>query len=293
MPSSAGIYNSFEDRLFPFEDIFCGNRMLGFEWLAGFLLLGSVVGFVAGLLGVGGGGIMVPALTAIFLSQGVPVDKVVHLALGTSMASIVATSLASMRAHHANGGVLWTVVKGMTPGIIIGTFLATFIAKYISAVHLAIFFALFMGTVSVQMFINKKPKPSRELYGNKGLFAAGSGIGAISAIVSIGGGSLTVPFLALQNVEIRKAIGTSAAIGLPISLAGTLGYVINGWGSSTEQAYTYGFIYLPAVIMISIASFIIAPFGVKMAHKLPVPVLKKVFAVLLVVLGIKMLLSVI
>jgi len=263
------------------------------EWVLIFLLLGSFVGFMAGLLGIGGGGIMVPALTTIFLAQGVPVETVVHLALGTSMASIVGTSLASMRAHHANGGVLWTVVKGMTPGIIIGTFVATFAVKYISSTYLAIFFAVFMTAVSVQMFLNKKPKPSRALYKNKGLFTVGSGIGAVSALVSIGGGSLTVPFLTWQNVEIRKAIGTSAAIGLPISLAGTLGYVINGWGSYTEQAYTVGFIYLPAVVMISMASFFVAPLGAKMAHQLPIPVLKKVFAVLLVSLGLKMLLSVV
>ena len=258
-----------------------------------FLLLGAFVGFMAGLLGIGGGGIMVPTLTSIFLLQGVPVEKVVHLALGTSMASIIATSLASMRAHHRNGGVLWPVVRAVTPGIIVGTFLATFVAKYISSAHLAIFFAVFMGAVAVQMFLNKKPKPSRELAGTTGMLAAGSGIGAISALVSIGGGSLTVPFLTWQNVEIRKAIGTSAAIGLPISIAGTLGYVINGWANSSPESYTFGFIYLPAVLLISATSFFTAPVGAKMAHRLPVGVLKKIFAVLLVVLGLKMLFSVI
>jgi len=267
--------------------------MLTPEWIAAFLLLGAFVGFMAGLLGIGGGGIMVPTLTTMFLLQGVPVEKVVHLALGTSMASIIATSLASLRAHHANGGVLWSVVKGMTPGIIVGTFLATFLAKYISSAHLAIFFAIFMGAVAVQMFLNKKPKPSRELAGTAGLLAAGSGIGAISALVSIGGGSLTVPFLTWQNIEIRKAIGTSAAIGLPISVAGTLGYLMNGWANSSPENYTFGFIYLPAVLLISVVSFFTAPIGARMVHRLPVPVLKKIFAVLLVVLGLKMLFSVI
>ena len=267
--------------------------MLDFEWVMAFLLLGAFVGFMAGLLGIGGGGIMVPTLTSIFLLQGVPVEKVVHLALGTSMASIITTSLASMRAHHRSGGVLWPVVRAVTPGIIVGTFLATFVAKYISSAHLAIFFAVFMGAVAVQMFLNKKPKPSRELAGTTGMLAAGSGIGAISALVSIGGGSLTVPFLTWQNVEIRKAIGTSAAIGLPISIAGTLGYVVNGWANSSLENYTFGFIYLPAVLLISATSFFTAPVGAKMAHRLPVGVLKKIFAVLLVVLGLKMLFSVI
>ncbi|PCJ35043.1 MAG: hypothetical protein COA75_11710 [Cellvibrionales bacterium] len=267
--------------------------MLTPEWIVAFLLLGAFVGFMAGLLGIGGGGIMVPSLTTIFLLQGVPVEKVVHLALGTSMAAIIATSLSSLRAHHANGGVLWPVVKGMTPGIIVGTFLATFLAKYISSAHLAIFFAIFMGAVAVQMFLNKKPKPSRELASTTGLLAAGSGIGAISALVSIGGGSLTVPFLTWQNVEIRKAIGTSAAIGLPISVAGTVGYLMNGWANSSPENYIFGFIYLPAVLLISVVSFFTAPIGARMVHRLPVPVLKKIFAVLLVVLGLKMLFSVI
>ena len=263
------------------------------EWILAFLVLGSFVGFMAGLLGIGGGGIMVPVLTTMFLVQGIPVEQVVHLALGTSMASIIVTSFSSLRAHHSKGGVIWKVVKGMAPGIILGTFLATFLASYMSSAHLAMFFAAFMAYVSLQMFLNKKPKPSRELAGNFGLFSAGSGIGAISALVSIGGGALTVPFLIWQNVDVKKAIGTSAAIGLPISLAGTLGYLINGWSSTNAETYTFGFVYLPAVLLISATSFFTAPVGARAAHALPVSTLKKVFAVLLILLSLKMLSSVI
>ena len=265
--------------------------MLGFEWVMLFLLLGLFVGVMAGLLGIGGGAIMVPILTSLFLLQGVPAEKVVHLALGTSMASIVATSFASLRAHHARGGVIWDIVKRMTPGIILGTFCATFLASYISSFYLAVFFALFMAFVAAQMFINKKPKPGRELPGNAGLLAVGSGIGAISALVSIGGGSLMVPYLTRQNVDIKKAIGTSAAIGLPLSITGTLGYLINGWAHSSPENYTFGFIYLPAVILISVAGFFTAPLGAKLAHKLPVTVLKKCFGLLLILLSVKMLSS--
>ena len=266
--------------------------LLEIEWVFSFLLLGSFVGVMAGLLGIGGGGIMVPVLTTIFLLQGVPVENVVHLALGTSMASIIITSTSSMRAHNSKGAVVWKVVKGMASGIIIGTFMATFIASHSSSLYLAVFFSIFMAFVSVQMLLNKKPKPSRELSGNRSLFIAGMGIGAISALVSIGGGSLTVPYLAWQNINIKKAIGTSAAIGLPISIAGTTGYVINGWSSSSMENYTFGFVYLPAVVLISATSFITAPYGVNLAHKLPVDVLKKVFAVLLMILSLKMLFSV-
>jgi len=266
--------------------------MLEIEWLLSFLLLGSFIGFMAGLLGIGGGGIMVPVLTSIFLQQDIPIKDVVHLALGTSMASIIVTSISSLRAHNAKGGVVWVVVKRMAVGIILGAFLATFFVAALSTAYLAIFFAIFMAYVSLQMFLDKKPKPSRALAGNMGLFMAGSGIGAVSALVSIGGGSLTVPYLTWQNVEAKKAIGTSAAIGLPLSIAGTLGYLINDGVGSSLQGFTIGFVYLPAVLLISIASFFTAPYGVLLAHKLPVSVLKKVFSILLIILSIKMLASV-
>lgn len=266
--------------------------LLDGSWVLIFLLLGAFVGFMAGLLGVGGGGIMVPVLTTLFLYQGIPAENVVHLALGTSMASIIFTSISSLRAHQAAAAVLWGVVRSMSPGILLGTFLATFIAANASSFYLAIFFALFMAFVSAQMFLNKKPKPSRGLAGNKGLLLGGSGIGAVSALVSTGGGSLTVPYLVWQNVDIKKAIGTSAAIGLPISIAGTAGYIINGWSATSVDSQTLGFIYLPAVLLISITSVVTAPLGAKLAHKLPVAFLKKVFALLLIVLSIKMLFSV-
>lgn len=266
--------------------------MFEIQWIFSFLLLGSVVGFMAGLLGIGGGGIMVPVLTTIFLYQGISVDNVLHLSLGTSMASIIMTSISSLRAHNAKQGVSWAIAKKMSPGIIVGTFLATYIATYISSLYLAIFFSVFMAFVSLQMFLNKKPKSNRTLAGNKGLFLAGSGIGAISALVSIGGGSLTVPYLTWQNIDIKKAIGTSAAIGLPLSIAGTLGYIINGVSFSSPDNYIFGFVHLPAVLLISIASFLTAPLGVKLVHKLPISVIKKVFGVLLIILSIKMISSI-
>jgi uncharacterized membrane protein YfcA len=255
--------------------------MLGIEWILLFLLLGCFVGFMAGLLGIGGGGIMVPVLTSMFLLQGVPVENVVHLALGTSMASIITTSISSLRAHHLKAAVIWPIVRSMTPGIVVGTFVAT------------IFFSMFMAYVAIQMCINKMPKAGRNLSSNTELLIAGSGIGAISAIVSIGGGSLTVPYLIRLNVDIKKAIGTSAAIGLPISIAGTLGYVINGWETYSMGSYTFGYVYFPAVLLISATSFFTAPFGAKLAHKLNISTLKKIFAVLLIILSIKMLISVV
>ena len=267
--------------------------MIGIEWIIAFLVLGAVVGFMAGLLGIGGGGIMVPTLTTIFLAQGVPVEQVVHLALGTSMASIVMTSFASMRAHKSHHNILWDVFRMMAIGVVIGTFGATFVATYLKSAQLAIFFSIFMAYVSIQMALDKKPKPTREISSPRALLGAGTFIGAISALVSIGGGSLTVPYLVWQNVDLKKAIGTSAAIGFPLSFAGTAGYILNGMGSASANSdMMLGFVYLPAVIIISGVSFFTAPMGAKMAHRLPVSKLKKVFALLLMALSIKMLSSI-
>ncbi len=257
-------------------------------WLA-YPLLGVFVGFFAGLLGVGGGAIMVPMLTTLFLAQHFPREQAVHLALGTSMATIIITSASSVRAHHQHGAVRWEVVRAITPGILVGTFGSTFLASHIDSRALAIFFSCFMAYVSVQMLINVKPKPSRELPGMLGLSAVGLGIGGISALVAIGGGSLSVPFMTWCNVKMQNAIGTSAAIGLPIAIAGTVGYLVNGQGAPNLPAYTIGFIYLPALVLVALASMFTAPLGARLAHRLPVVVLKKIFAGVLVLLCAKML----
>ncbi len=258
-------------------------------WWLSYLVLGAFVGFFAGLLGVGGGGIMVPVLTSLFVAQGFPKESVVHLALGTSMAAIVLTSFASLRAHHRHGAVRWDVVRHITPGILLGTFAATFIASRVPSKPLAIFFACFMAYVSLQMLANIKPKPSRALPGPLGMSAVGMGIGGVSALVAIGGGSLSVPFMTWCNVKVHNAIGTSAAIGLPIALAGTVGYLVNGWGAGGMPPLSLGFVYLPALVLVSVVSMYMAPTGAKLAHRLPVATLKKIFAGVLLALCAKML----
>lgn len=261
-------------------------------WWLSYPVLGAVVGFVAGLLGVGGGGIMVPILTTLFLAQGFALAQVVHMALGTSMAAIVLTSISSLRAHHAHGAVHWGVVRRITPGILVGTFAGTFIASRVDTAGLAIFFAVFMAYVSIQMLLNIKPKPSRELPGLVGMTAVGLGIGGVSALVAIGGGSLSVPFMTWCNLKVQNAIGTSAAIGLPIALAGTLGYLVNGWNAAGTPALTLGYVYLPALVLVSLVSMVMAPMGARLAHRLPVALLKKIFAGLLMALCAKMLHSI-
>lgn len=263
------------------------------EWIFAFLLLGSVVGFVAGLLGVGGGGIMVPILTLIFLHQGVSSDTVMHLALGTSMASIIVTSISSLRTHQKFKAINWQIVKTMSIGVIIGTFSSTFLASHLSTLYLGLFFTVFMGYVAMRILFKKQGDGEVTHISNRNLLCSSMGIGAISALVSIGGGSLTVPYLTSKNIDIKKAIGTSAAIGLPISIAGTIGYLIAGWDNDFGYHYSIGFVYLPAVLLISSMSFITAPYGVKFAQYLPVNILKKIFAFLLISLSLKMLFSII
>jgi uncharacterized membrane protein YfcA len=229
----------------------------------------------------------------MFAAQGFAPDYVVHLALGTSMATIIPTSLSSLRAHHKHGAVLWPAVRGLAPGILLGTFAATFLAAILSPRPLAIFFCIFMSYVAAQMILNRKPSPSRQLPGAIGLAAVGGGIGSISALVAIGGGTMTVPFLTWCNVRLQTAIGTSAAVGLPIALAGTTGYLINGWGTAGLPDNTLGFVYWPAVLAMAAASLFSAPLGAKLAHKLPVATLKKLFAALIIVLALQMLRTVI
>ncbi len=266
--------------------------MIGIEWIAAYLVLGIFVGFMAGLLGVGGGVIMLPVLTSLFLSQGLPTEQVVHIALGTSMASIVMTSLSSMLAHHRKRGVRWDLFKAMAPGVLVGAFAATFLATILSAQALAIFFGCYMLYASIQLYLNKQPKPSSNITGTPELIAAGTTVGGVAALVSIGGGTLMVPYFTWRNIKLTTAIGTSAAIGFPLSVAGTIGYIYNGWGTPNDLGQSVGFVYLPAVIVISAMSMLFAPLGAKVAHKLPVKVLKKVFAVLLVILAAKMLIQV-
>ena len=257
-------------------------------WLA-YPALGAFVGFFAGLLGIGGGSLMVPVLVMLFAAQGFPAGEVMHMALGTSMATIFFTSIASVRTHHAHAAVLWPIVARITPGIILGTLFGTYIAGGLPTTVLALIFTLFICFVSVQMIINAKPHPHREMPGAVGTSAVGAGIGFISCLVAIGGGVLSVPFMTWCNVKVQHAIGTSAAIGFPIALGGALGYLWNGWGVAGLPAGSFGFVFLPAVIGVAAVSMMTAPIGARLTHSMPVKTLKRVFAGILIALAAKML----
>src|SRR6266567_63543 len=260
-------------------------------WLL-YFALGGVAGVLAGLLGVGGGLVVVPVLSFLFSAQQMPAPFILHLALGTSLASIMFTSISSLRAHHSRGAVNWQVFLRVTPGILVGTLLGSWVAAQLSTRFLKGFFVLFLYYIALQMLLNVKPKPAHQLPGAGGMFGVGSLIGGVSSLVGIGGGSMSVPFLVWCNVSLHNAIGTSAAIGFPIALAGAIGYGANGLTVRSLPPHSLGFVYLPALLGIAVVSMLTAPFGARLAHSLPVPQLKKFFALLLIAMGTKMLMGI-
>lgn len=252
--------------------------------------LGLCTGFLAGLLGIGGGMIMVPFMTIILTNRGVSPELTVKMAIATSMATIVFTSIASVRAHHKRGAVRWDLVKKLTPGIILGGAVASMgVFALLKGSSLAIFFALFVGFSATQMFLDKKPSPSRQIPGTAGLLTAGSVIGFLSGLVGAGGGFVSVPFMTWVNVAIHNAVATSAALGFPIALANATGYIFSGFNLEHLPPYSLGYIWLPGLAVIASCSVLTAPMGAKAAHNLPVKRLKRVFASLLYVLAAYML----
>lgn len=254
-----------------------------------YAVVGAFAGVLAGLFGVGGGLIIVPALVFVFAGQQVSGEVAVHLAIGTSLATIVFTSLSSIRAHHRRGAVLWPVVLRLAPGIVVGVWLGAGVAKLLPAQALRGVFGVFELLVALQMAFSRPPAPHRSLPGGAGMFAAGSLIGGVSALVGIGGGSLTVPFLLWCRITMQRAVATSSACGLPIALAGALGFAVTGWNAPGLPAWSSGFIYWPALLGIALFSVLTAPLGARLAHNLSPARLKLFFAAFLAVLGLKML----
>lgn len=249
------------------------------EWWLAYLAIGAVAGFFAGLLGIGGGAMMVPLLVWAFDAQGLPGQSTLHLALGTSMATIFFTSLSSMRAHSKHDAVDWRVAFAISPGILAGAFGAALAAGILPTRPLAIIFTALVFYAAISMLFDLKPRRTRELPGKAGIFAAGTVIGVASALLAAGGAFLTIPFLAWCNVPLRRAVGTAAAIGFPISVAGTAGYLLKG------------LIYLPALALIVVTSMLAAPLGAKVAYLLPLKRLRTIFALMLFALALRMLAS--
>lgn len=253
-------------------------------------VLGLCTGYVAGLLGIGGGMLLGPFLTIILSARGVSADLAVKMAIATSMGTIIFTSISSVRAHHKRGAVKWNIARGLAPGIVLGSMVGSIgIFSMLKGTTLALVFAGFIGFSATQMLLDKKPKPGREMPEFGGQLVAGAFIGLISGLVGAGGGFISVPFMVAHNVLIINAVATSAALGFPIALANAVGYAISGQGVPGLPSWSLGFIWLPALLVIASCSVLTAPLGAKMAHALPVAQLKRVFAAVLYVLAAYML----
>jgi uncharacterized membrane protein YfcA len=260
---------------------------LNLALVAELLLLGSAIGFLAGLLGIGGGGLMVPFLTAIVSHRGAPPGLAVKMAIATSMATILFTSLSSLRAHHRHGAVRWSLVRGLAPGIVLGGLAAGAGAfAVLKGTLLSLLFALFIGFSATQMLRGaRRPVRPHRLPGTAGQFAAGGAIGFLSGLVGAGGAFVSVPVMTWWNVPIHNATATSAALGFPIALAATLGYVVSGWSLPAALPGAFGYLYLPALLLIACTSTALAPLGARVAHRLDTRSLRRAFAMLLYALG--------
>jgi uncharacterized membrane protein YfcA len=251
--------------------------------------LGLGTGLVAGLLGIGGGMILSPFLTYILTSRGVAADVAIKMAIATSMATIIFTSISSLRAHHRRGAVRWDLARSLSPGIVLGGALASLgVFALIKGSLLAILFALFISYSATQMFLDKKPRPGRVMPGRTGQWAAGGLIGFLSGLVGAGGAFVSVPFMVAHNIPLINAVATSAALGFPIALANTAGYVWAGHLLGGVPQWSLGYVWLPGLVVIAACSVCTAPIGARMAHSLPVAMLKRVFACVLYVLAVYM-----
>ncbi len=252
--------------------------------------LGLFSGFLAGLLGIGGGMVMSPFLTMILTHRGLDTDLAVKMAIATAMSTIMFTSLSSVRAHHQRGAVRWSVVKGIAPGIVIGgAFASIGVFAVLKGTVLALVFAGFVFFSATQMLLDKKPRPTRQMPSTAGQVAAGSVIGFVSGLVGAGGGFISVPFMVAHNIPMLQAVATSAALGFPIALSNTIGFVISGTSVHNLPPFSLGYVWLPALLTIASCSVLTAPIGASTAHRLPVAQLKRAFAFVLYLLASYML----
>lgn len=259
-------------------------------FFAASLLLGVIAGITAGLFGLGGGTVIVPALVWMFTLHGIPEELVMIMAVATSLATVIFTSLSSVFAHHKRDYVLWDKVLYLSWGIVIGVVAGAFAAEHISPEHLRLIFALFLIYVALQILLQLDPNMLGDTEETPLLdYIAGIFIGAVSAVLGTGGGTLTVPYLVHRKVPIKNAVAVSSACGFPIAVAASLSYVILGMKHTGLPEGSFGYIYLPAFFGIALCSIFTAPIGAKLAHVLPAEKLKRYFAVIILIMAVKML----
>jgi uncharacterized protein len=255
-----------------------------------YALAGIFAGLIGGMVGLSGGVIIVPVLHFLFIKQGFPPSLLMQLAVTTSLATIIITSSSATYVHHKKGAVLWATVRRLAPGLLIGACLGAMLADSVSSTVLRMTFGVFEILVAIQIWMNFKPQAHAALPGTPGLVGSGVGIGLLSTLMGIGGGTLTVPFLLWCNVNIRNAVAVSSACGFPIAIAATIALIIVGWDEQEVPMHSLGYLYWPAALIISAMTLFSAPLGARLAHYLPIPTLKRVFAIVLVIVGLRMLL---
>ena len=260
-----------------------------FLYLTTFLVIGAVAGTLAGLLGVGGGLVVVPALTLVLGLQGFPNEILVHTAVGTSLATILVTSLASARAHQKLQGMDWDRVRRLAPGVAVGALLGSFLALFLPGDALRVCVGLFELWVAVRWGFRPPSTIKPATAESSGSTVIATGIGALSALVGIGGGTLTVPYMVRIGATIHQAVAVAAACGLPIALAGTIGFIVTGWGNPHLTAGGLGFVFIPAWIVIGVASVLFAPMGARLSNRLSGTTLRRWFSVFLAAAGVMML----
>ncbi len=264
---------------------------MNLELLALLLLLGSAVGVLAGLLGIGGGLVVVPALVFLLPKAGISSEILMHMALATSLATIIVTSFSSALSHLRLGNVDMFAVKWLMPGVLVGGYFGATVADWIPHQYLPKVFSIIVMLLALQMFrsiraISHHPMPSSFV-----TVLCGGGIGIISSLVGVGGGSLSVPFLNRHGVEMRKAVGSSAVCGFVIAISGMLGFVVSGYQVVDLPKYSWGYVYLPALFAIAATSMLTTRFGAKLSTQLPTATLKRIFAVFLMFVAVTMLLQ--
>ena len=253
----------------------------------GYLALGAIAGTMAGLFGVGGGLIIVPALVFAFGAQGIDPSIAMHLAIGTSLATIAITGASSAWAHHQRGSIQRQWFLLLLPGLVLGAIVGVFVAGALSGGLLGTLFGIFVILVALKMALGGGPKPGKKAPGRLGMGMAGGVIGGVSALFGIGGGTLSLPWLTRCGASMTQAVGTSAACGLPIALSGAVTFIVVGWSHPLLPAGATGFVMWPAFLGIVLASVPFARLGARLAHVLPARVLRLSFAALLLIVGLR------
>jgi uncharacterized membrane protein YfcA len=261
-----------------------------FEELALYLGFGSLAGVLSGLFGIGGGVVIVPFLAWFFTLRGFPEDSIMIMAVATSLATIIVTSISAVYAHHRRGAVDWQAVLRLAPGILLGSVLGSILAHHLPVHWFKLIFAVFLLYVAARLLFESRPDERGGRRPGGWLFsAAGTAIGAVSAILGIGGGTLSVPFLIKCRYAIRSAVAISSACGFPIAVAGTSTYIALGWQKMGLPPWSLGYVYLPAFAGIILTSIPFAPLGAHLAHRWPTLRLRRIFALVVVIVGGKLL----